>query len=361
MTNGVDEAIAKTEIAEDSTLVGEGHQDNQYGNWSGAAEGIVGDAGDMVGDAVDQVAGIKDSLGSIRPALKAAITPSNYLNATYWGTMLGVVVVAGSVNQITVWALSMIPDGGWQTVGGLFSLMGGSAVMFWGMSQPTQLWQFSMIVAGSGIAYQGFRTIWNNTFSRQFGLPSWNSETVTKRSPTGSGHVSAGQSNYQVDTSPYTIDPAMTAKDVTLAAEVASGPTAEGNFGEGDVVPVNYGGGGVEAIDHDQNFMEATGKLQQRGTDAQNAFIESVMPKTTAYQPQAWYAENVPTMLQPNAHYTAETKAGIQNVFNSYQAPSTTARRGGSSLPRRMTKNANSTTISNEMNGTVGMGSVIGQ
>ena len=91
------------------------------------------------------------------------------------------------------------------------------------------------------------------------------SETVTKRSPTGSGHVSAGQSNYQVDTSPFTIDPAATAKDVTLAAEIASSPQAEGDFGM-DVVPVNYGGGGVSAVDHDQTFMQATGALQQRGS-----------------------------------------------------------------------------------------------
>ena len=361
MVSPVETAIATSEIKEDSNIIAEGHQDSQYTNWSGAAEGIVGDAGDMVGDAVDQVTGIKDSLSSLKPSLMAAIRPRTYLNATYWGTMLGVVVVAGSVNQITVWALSMIPDGGWQTVGGLFSLMGGSAVMFWGMSQPTQLWQFSMIVAGSGIAYQGFRTIWNNTFSRQFGLPSWNSETVTKRSPSGSGHVSAGQSNYQVDTSPFTIDPEMTRKDVTLAAEVMSGPGAEGNFGEGDVLPVNYGQGGVTGVEHDQTFSQATGSLQQRGSNAQNAFVESVMPKTTSYQPQAYYAEDTPTMIQKNAHYTAETKAGIQNVWQTYQAPPTTARRGGNVLPKQITKNANATSISNEMKGTVGMGSVIGQ
>ena len=128
-----------------------------------------------------------------------------------------------------------------------------------------------------------------------------------------------------------------------------------------DVVPVNYGGGGVSAVDHDQTFMDATASLQMRGSDAKNAFVESVMPKTTSYQPQAYYAEDTPTMIQKNAHYTAETKAGIQNVFNSYQAPTTTARRGGNTVPRRMTKNANGTTISNEMKGAIGMGSVIGQ
>jgi hypothetical protein len=218
-----------------------------------------------------------------------------------------------------------------------------------------------MIVAGSGIAYQGFRTIWNNTFSRQFGLPSWNSETVTKRSPTGSGHVSPGQATFKISTSPFSNNPDVTRKDVTLAAEVISGPGAEGDFGEGDVLPVNYGQGGVTGVQHDQTFSQATDSLQRRGSDAQNAFVESVMPKTTSYQPQAYYAEDTPTMIQKNAHYTAETKAGIQNVFNTYQAPPTTARRGGSVLPKRITKNANGTSISNEMKGSVGMGSIIGQ
>ena len=361
MVSPVETAIATSEIKEDSNIIAEGHQDSQYGNWSGAAEGIVGDAGDMVGDAVDQITGIKDSLSSIKPSLMAAIQPKTYLSAKYWGTMLGVVVVAGSISQITVWALSMIPDAGWQTVGGLVSLIGGSTVMIWGISQPTPLWQFSMVVAGSGIAYQGFRTIWNNTFSRQLGLPSWNSESVTKRSPTGSGHVSPGQATFGISTSPFSNNPDITRKDVTLAAEVMSGPGAEGDFGEGDVLPVNYGQGGVTSVQHDQTFAQATGSLQQRGSTAQNAFVESVMPKTTSYQPQAFYAEDTPTMIQKNAHYTAETKAGIQNVWQTYQAPPTTARRGGSMIPKQITKNANATSISNEMKGTVGMGSVIGQ
>ena len=120
MVSPVETAIATSEIKEDSNIIAEGHQDSQYTNWSGAAEGIVGDAGDMVGDAVDQVTGIKDSLSSLKPSLMAAIRPRTYLNANYWGTMLGVVVVAGSVNQITVWALSMIPDGWmancWRTI-----------------------------------------------------------------------------------------------------------------------------------------------------------------------------------------------------------------------------------------------------
>jgi hypothetical protein len=361
MVSPVETAIATSEIKEDSNIIAKGHQDSQYGNWSGAAEGIIGDASDMVGDAVNQVTGIKDSVGSLKPSLMAVLDPTTYLSAKYWGAMLGVVVVAGSVNQITVWALSMIPDGGWQTVGGLFSLMGGSAVMLWGLTQPTQLWQFSMVVAGSGIAYQGFRTIWNNTFSRQLGLPSWKSESVTKRSPTGSGHVSPGQSTFGISTSPFSNNPGITRKDVTLAAEVMSGPGAEGDFGGGNALPVNYGQGGVTSIQHDQTFAQATGSLQQRGSNAKNAFVESIMPKTTSYQPQAFYAEDTPTMIQKNAHYTAETKAGIQNVWQTYQAPPTTARRGGSMMPKQITKNANATSISNEMKGTVGMGSVIGQ
>jgi len=356
MVSAVDTAIAKQEIAEDNTLIGEGHQDSQYTNFSGLA------AETMVGDAIDQVTGIVNSTGSIIPSLKKAITPSSYKSASFWGTMLGVVVVAGAVSQVTMSILNMVPDAGMQTIGGFFGFVLGSGVMFYGMNQNSQLWGYSMVVAGSGIAFQGLKTMWNNTFAKQFDfLPTMRAESVTKRSPSGSGHVSAGQTNYQIDTSPFTIDPALTAKDVTLAAEVMSGPGAEGTFGEGDVLPVNYGQGGVTAVEHDQSFAQATGSLQTRGSDAKNAFIESVMPKTTSYQPQAYYAEDVPTMIQKNAHYTPETASGIQNVWQTYQAPATTARRGGSMLPKRLTKNANGTTISNEMKGTVGMGSVIGQ
>ena len=41
MVNPVDEAIAVSEIKEGGSLIAEGHQDNQYGNWSDAAEDIV--------------------------------------------------------------------------------------------------------------------------------------------------------------------------------------------------------------------------------------------------------------------------------------------------------------------------------
>lgn len=357
MVSPVETAIATSEIKEDSNIIAEGHQDSQYTNWSGAAEGIVGDAGDMVGDAVDQVTGIStDFIGAARTATNWR----TYTDINFYGMIAGVVVAAGLVNNVAIGILNMLPDGGIQALGGAFTAIVGTFFIAWGSSSSSDLWRYSGIVAGAGLAYQGLRTVWNSTLGKITGL-ELNSETVTKRSPTGSGHVAPGQSNYQVDTSPFTIDPEITRKDVTLAAEVMSGPGAEGNFGEGDVLPVNYGQGGVTGVEHDQTFSQATGSLQRRGSTAQNAFVESVMPKTTSYQPQAYYAEDTPTMIQKNAHYTAETKAGIQNVFNTYQAPATTARRGGNALPKRMTKNANGTSISNEMKGTVGMGSVIGQ
>ena len=356
MVGPVDEAIAISEIKEDGSLIAEGHQDNQYTNFSGAAETLMGDANDIVDEVLDQVTGVStDFVG----AAKTATNWRTYTDINFYGMIAGVVVAAGLVNNVAVGILNMLPDGGVQALGGFFTAIVGTFFIAWGNSSSSDMWKISGIVAGAGLAYQGIRTVWNSTIGKVTGF-DLKSETVTKRSPSGSGHVSAGQSNYQVDTSPFTIDPAATAKDVTLAAEIASGPEAEGDFGM-DVVPVNYGGGGVSAVDHDQTFMQATGSLQQRGSDAKNAFVESVMPKTTSYQPQAYYAEDTPTMIQKNAHYTAETKAGIQNVFNSYQAPTTTARRGGNTVPRRMTKNANGTTISNEMKGAIGMGSVIGQ
>lgn len=44
MVGPVNEAIAVSEIKEDSNIVAEGHQDNQYTNFSGAAETMMGDA-----------------------------------------------------------------------------------------------------------------------------------------------------------------------------------------------------------------------------------------------------------------------------------------------------------------------------
>ena len=348
MVGPVDEAIAISEIKEDGSLIAEGHQDNQYTNFSGAAETVVATTTDAAMGVVDGIIAVPTDV--VKSARKA-FTPSSYINTNYFLTILGVGFGAGLVNAGSSYILGLLPSG-IQAVSSFATIILGSTAMYLGLGASSDFYKYALVTSGAGLAYQGFRGIVDSLTK--------GAETVTKRSPSGSGHVSAGQSNYQVDTSPFTIDPAATAKDVTLAAEIASGPEAEGDFGM-DVVPVNYGGGGVSAVDHDQTFMQATGALQQRGSDAKNAFVESVMPKTTSYQPQAYYAEDTPTMIQKNAHYTAETKAGIQNVFNSYQAPTTTARRGGNTIPRRMTKNANGTTISNEMKGAIGMGSVIGQ
>jgi hypothetical protein len=352
MVSPVDEAIATSEIAEDSNIVAEGHQDNQYGNWSGAAEGVVATTTDTAIGIIDEMLDIPTD---VMPALKKAVTPRAILNGELLPIVLGVGVVTGLVSSAAVSIISAT-DAGYKVVSVVSSFVLGSALVYLGLGASSDFYKYALISSGAGLAGTGLRGLLSFIPGVGFGA-----ETVTKRSPTGSGHVAPGQSNYQVDTSPFTIDPEMTRKDVTLAAEVMSGPGAEGNFGEGDVLPVNYGQGGVTAVEHDQSFSQATGSLQRRGSDAQNAFVESVMPKTTSYQPQAYYAEDTPTMIQKNAHYTAETKAGIQNVFNTYQAPATTARRGGSVLPKRMTKNANGTSISNEMKGTVGMGSVIGQ
>ena len=352
MVSPVDEAIATSEIAEDSNIVAEGHQDNQYGNWSGAAEGVVATTTDTAMGIIDEMLDIPTD---VMPALKKAVTPRAILNGELLPIVLGVGVVTGLVSSAAVSIISAT-DAGYKVVSVVSSFVLGSALVYLGLGASSDFYKYALISSGAGLAGTGLRGLLSFIPGVGFGA-----ETVTKRSPTGSGHVAPGQSNYQVDTSPFTIDPEMTRKDVTLAAEVMSGPGAEGNFGEGDVLPVNYGQGGVTAVEHDQSFSQATGSLQRRGSDAQNAFVESVMPKTTSYQPQAYYAEDTPTMIQKNAHYTAETKAGIQNVFNTYQAPATTARRGGSVLPKRMTKNANGTSISNEMKGTVGMGSVIGQ
>jgi len=358
MVSPVETAIATSEIKEDSNIIAEGHQDSQYSNWSGAAEGVVANTTDTAMGVIDEILNIPTD---VMPALKKAITPRAILNSNFLSIVAGVSIVTGIVTTTTVGFVNYF-DGrfGKGNVGKIgastVSIMAGTVITYLGLGASSEFYKYALVASGAGVVATGIR----GYLSLIPGL-GFSAETVTKRSPTGSGHVAPGQSNYQVDTSPFTIDPEMTRKDVTLAAEVMSGPGAEGNFGEGDVLPVNYGQGGVTSVQHDQTFAQATGSLQQRGSTAQNAFVESVMPKTTSYQPQAYYAEDTPTMIQKNAHYTAETKAGIQNVWQTYQAPPTTARRGGNVLPKQITKNANATSISNEMKGTVGMGSIIGQ
>ena len=70
MVSPVDEAIAVSEIKEDGSLIAEGHQDNQYGNWSGAAEGVVANTTDTAMGVIDE---ILDVPTDVIPALKKAI------------------------------------------------------------------------------------------------------------------------------------------------------------------------------------------------------------------------------------------------------------------------------------------------
>ena len=71
MVSPVDEAIATSEIAEDSNIVAEGHQDNQYGNWSGAAEGVVATTTDTAMGIIDEMLDVPTD---VMPAIKKAIT-----------------------------------------------------------------------------------------------------------------------------------------------------------------------------------------------------------------------------------------------------------------------------------------------
>jgi len=329
----------------EESLIGEGHQDSQYSSWSGASETILSDVTGFGKGAVDQVIGVDTDLMT---PLREATNWRNYTKVSFWAPAFGVVVGAAIVAFVTDKLFGLLPP-----LAGATSLVLGAFVMSWGMNSST-FWKWGAVTVGSGLALGGLNSLLSKV---GITMPSFlkRAETVTKRAPAGSGRVLAGQSNYRTDTSPYTVDPEMTAKDVTLAAEM-SGPDAESG-----VAPVNYGQGGVTAIDHDRTYMEATKDLQIRGQDADNAFVEAVMPKTNSYQPQAFYSETVPTMQQPVSHYTAETKAGIQNVFNTYQAPAATTRRGAGVAPRRVTKNANGVLLSNELKGATGTGSVIGQ
>ena len=109
MVSPVDEAIAVSEIKEDGSLIAEGHQDNQYTNFSGAAETMMGDATDDIVDGViDQVTGVStDFVG----AAKTATDWRTYTDISFYGMIAGVVVAAGLVNNVAVGILNMLPDG----------------------------------------------------------------------------------------------------------------------------------------------------------------------------------------------------------------------------------------------------------
>ena len=89
MVSPVDEAIAISEIKEDGSLIAEGHQDNQYTNFSGAAETVMGDASDIVDEVLDQVTGVStDFVG----AAKTATNWRTYTDINFYGMIAGVVV-----------------------------------------------------------------------------------------------------------------------------------------------------------------------------------------------------------------------------------------------------------------------------
>ena len=87
VVNPVDTEIAISEIAEDSNIIAEGHQDNQYGNWSGAAEGIVVATTDTAMGVVDGIIAVPTD---VVESARKAFSPSSYINTDYFLTILGV-------------------------------------------------------------------------------------------------------------------------------------------------------------------------------------------------------------------------------------------------------------------------------
>ena len=80
MVSPVETAIATSEIKEDSNIIAEGHQDSQYSNWSGAAEGVVANTTDTAMGVIDEILNIPTD---VMPALKKAITPRAILNSNF--------------------------------------------------------------------------------------------------------------------------------------------------------------------------------------------------------------------------------------------------------------------------------------
>ena len=116
VVNPVDTEIAISEIAEDSNIIAEGHQDNQYGNWSGAAEGVVATTTDTAMGIIDEMLDIPTE---VMPALKKAVTPRAIFNSELLPIVLGVGVVTGLVSSAAVSIISGLESvgGGYKTLG----------------------------------------------------------------------------------------------------------------------------------------------------------------------------------------------------------------------------------------------------
>ena len=143
MVSPVDEAIATSEIAEDSNIVAEGHQDNQYGNWSGAAEGVVATTTDTAMGIIDEMLDIPTE---VMPALKKAVTPRAVLNSELLPIVLGVGVVTGLVSSAAVSIITFAETfGGFQkTVGVVSSFVLGSALVYLGLGASSDFYKYAL-------------------------------------------------------------------------------------------------------------------------------------------------------------------------------------------------------------------------
>ena len=70
-------------------------------------------------------------------------------------------------------------------------------------------------------------------------------------------------------------------------------------------------------------FVAATDALARGSMDKRsNPFVASITPVTPSYQPQVWYAEDVPTMEVTSSAPAASTMGGMEDLFGTYIRPS---------------------------------------
>ena len=70
-------------------------------------------------------------------------------------------------------------------------------------------------------------------------------------------------------------------------------------------------------------FVAATDALARGTMDKRsNPFVASITPVTPSYQPQVWYAEDVPTMEVTSSAPAASTMGGMEDLFGTYIRPS---------------------------------------
>jgi len=258
-------------------------------------------------------------------------------------------VAAASIvgGAFTMLPFDRIPFGNVVRTGTL--LVGGAAIVGMtakkGGNMKTTGLVTGTLMAGVGVAHvlgyvgvPGFKQLGDFLKS---GSSSFGSEFVAQ--PDGSGRV-IGQFGANYDVRPMVETGEVIAEDddfvtATVAMQdrfapqeskpvdsVMEGSTMAGtitqNFGA-ETISTGYSAPNNMGVNE---FVAATDALAMGTMDKRsNPFVASITPVTPSYQPQVWYAEDVPTMEVSSPAVASSTMGGQADLFGTYITPSNSA------------------------------------